>query len=268
VLWAGDTRRKLLVNVEAYGGAVALVTVTAPGARDLPWDESVCAHLGKHRHSGKLGCKVDERAAHLWNLQAPGDWRRLHRKASTRARRAQLRYCEKAGIEPGDPWAIIAREWEFQARGVLHMHAVVPMATPEERAASRAYVDCLRDLGERHAFGFVDRKLEVVPAQRAARYVAKYIAAVDSGSGKITLSETVTHRDVPRHVTYVSRRLTMRTGVTMRSLRRKRYAWWLIGQISDSIDAETSEALARLGGTVASWSDEDVIAELGAVRGP
>src|SRR5947209_19743159 len=66
------------------------------------------------------------------------------------------------------------------------------------------------------------RLLERIPQARAARYLAKYIAAVDPRGGKITLSETVTHPDVPGHLTYVNRRLTSETGCTMRSLRETR----------------------------------------------
>jgi len=59
-LWAGDQRRKLFENLSAYDGEkVVVLAVTAPGAGQLPWDEEHCAGLGNHRHSGKLGCRVD-----------------------------------------------------------------------------------------------------------------------------------------------------------------------------------------------------------------
>jgi hypothetical protein len=86
-----------------------------------------------------------------------------------------------------------------------------------------------------HGFGFVDRGrkrrgegrcLEVIPAQRASRYVAKYLSPLD-GDGKPTLSETVTRPDVPPLVAYVSRSLTGETGMTMRYLRWRRMAYVL-----------------------------------------
>src|SRR5437868_11711106 len=57
-IWAGDQRRKLFVNLQEYGDQVLLGAVTAPGSDELPWDETACAGLGPHRHSGELGCKV------------------------------------------------------------------------------------------------------------------------------------------------------------------------------------------------------------------
>jgi hypothetical protein len=59
-LWAGDQRRKLFENLSAYlGDQVVVLAVTAPGAGELPWDVEHCAGLGAHRHSGKLGCRVE-----------------------------------------------------------------------------------------------------------------------------------------------------------------------------------------------------------------
>jgi hypothetical protein len=211
VLWAGDVRKKLLVNVQAFGGDVALVTITAPGAEVLPWEKS--------------GERLVQRdAARHWNRTARTEWTRLHRKAAQRAGRHAKR--------GGGRWAIVAQSWEFQKRGVLHKHVIVPMATAADIAASHEYVRALDDMRHRHGFGFVDRgrrsgrgpwgrRLGVVPQQRAARYLAKYIAAVEQ-DGKLALSETVTHPEVPGHVVYVSRRLSARTGCTMRSLRLAR----------------------------------------------
>jgi hypothetical protein len=220
-------RRKILANVEAYGGAVALTTVTAPGVdAGLTWDLEKCAHRGEHMHDGKSGCRVRRDAARLWNRLAAREWTRLHRKAYQRGAREAARIGVKA-------WGILARQWEFQARGVLHMHVLLPMGTPGERRCSKAYVDALSEFASRHGFGYVDRgrqsggrgggrELEVLEPGKAARYMAKYIAVVDPRAGKVTLSETVRHRDVPGHVTYVSRRLTSATGITMQSLRRAR----------------------------------------------
>jgi hypothetical protein len=70
--------RSCFANLEVLPGDILLSAVTAPGAGSLPWDERVCAGLGEHEHSGKLGCRVKEAAAARWNREAPGRWRRLH----------------------------------------------------------------------------------------------------------------------------------------------------------------------------------------------
>jgi hypothetical protein len=112
------------------------------------------------------------------------------------------------------------------------------MATPLDRLASQVYANALDELRHQHGFGYVDRgrrskkgsvwrrMLEVVPQQRAARYLAKYVAGVKA-DGRLALSETVAHSDVPGQVVYVSRHLTRRTGCTMRTLRLRRRAWLL-----------------------------------------
>lgn len=213
VLWAGDTRVKILTNVEAYGGDVGLVTATAPGKNVLP-------HV---MVDGRL--VVDRWAARRWNKHAPIGWRKMHRKAAQRAQRFARRH--------DTTWGVVASTWEYQRRGVLHRHVIVPMATTVDRLASRIYVEALHEMSGEHGFGYIDRgrktrkeggmwsrDLEIVPAGRAARYVAKYLAGVKGGM--LELAETVMHEDVPGHVVYVSRHQTRRTRCTMRTLRRKR----------------------------------------------
>ena len=186
LLWAGDARRKLLVNIAEYGGDVTLVTQTAPGADRLP----------------------DARAMTEWNESAPRRWRRLHTLART------------AAVRQGHVVTIVARTWEYQKRGALHVHVVVGVHTAAELAGAHAYVRHLHRLRSGQDFGFVDRHLRRATAEVAARYVAKYLAPIRGG--KLTLSETVLRHDVPPHVMHVSRDLTRRTGVTMRSLRWRR----------------------------------------------
>jgi hypothetical protein len=228
-LWAGDTRKKLLANISAYAGAVTIITITAPGADVLPWDES--------------GRRVRAADRYRWNRTAPKRWRALHRAASQIARRR----CGK--------FSMLARVWQYQGRGVLHVHVVAGVETAREIAAANVYAQALVDLGPRHGFGFVDRgkstngvrHLEVIPALRGARYVAKYLSPL-SADGKPTLSETVTQPDVPPHVVYVSTKLTLQTGVTMRQLRWCRFAYVL------GVDPITGEVLER-GGDVGHQAD-------------
>lgn len=228
--WAMDLRVKALRNAELVGAA-GVVTVTAPGAGVLAWDEEHCRGLGEHAHSGRLGCRVDPALAARWNDQAPGQWRRLNQ----RARQATARYAVKHGAQG---WSMSLRMWEYQSRGVLHVHVVVPMGTPGERLLSQFYADTLVRLAGEHGFGRVHlggkgtsgKRLPAMPAEQAARYLASYIAPYEKGTGKMALTETVHHPQVPGHLLHVSRRLTQESGCTMRSLRRRRYAWQLARQ--------------------------------------
>lgn len=192
---------RLLANVEHYGGSVAIATITAPGRDVLPGPEEM----------------------HRWNSTAAHRWRRMHRAAAQETRR-------RCGRNP----RLLVWTWEYQRRGALHKHAVLGVDTAVELAAAHVYVAALHRLAGQYGFGFVDRGrrtggrrcLEVIPARRAARYVAKYLSPLDS-AGKPTLSETVTRPDVPPLVAYVARSLTSQTGMTMRYLRWRRKAYVL-----------------------------------------
>lgn len=218
-IWAGDVRVKLFSGLKAYGswhggkGTVRMVTITAPGSdAGLTWDEDHCAHLGEHRHSGLLGCRVRPAAAGHFNRYAPSWWTELHRQARQAAKRT-------VSIAP----ELLARVWEHQKRGVLHLHLVVGYSTPAERAAVDAYVQELSARAPRHGFGFVDRKVEVKEPSAAAAYLSSYFVA--GKKGKLSLRETVQSKQMPRSIVYVAPWLSRRSGITMRTLRMRRYAW-------------------------------------------
>lgn len=251
ILWAGDTRVKLLRNIDAYAGDVALITITAPGEDfGLIWDSDTCDHDPERPCSGKNGCRVHPDAAHQWNKAAPGNWSALHKRAQSRARRA----AKRAG---GDGFRLVAKTWEYQRRGVLHLHLVVGMTTPTERLAALVYIAALDELRELYCFGYVDRGPKAPPAHgewtkllkpdrrggrprmprviergRAANYLAKYVAGSKT-DGTLALTETVRHRDVPGHVIYVGRQLTAQTNCTMRTLREHRHAYTLWNRALD-----------------------------------
>ncbi len=247
VLWAGDTRRRILANVEHYDGDVTLVSITAPGVDGVPfwwrqpdgrsWVEVPCWRAWSIPWADRENRVADPTAAAHWNSTAAARWRRLHRAAASRARR-------RHGV-----LSLLGWSWEFQKRGLLHKHVILGVNTPRERAAAQTYAEALNELRHRHGFGFVDRgrkvagqsarHLEVIPAGRAARYVAKYLSPLD-GEGKPTLSETVTRAEVPPLVVYISRTLTGETGVTMRYLRWRRHAWVL------GIDPDTGELVSSM----------------------
>lgn len=222
-LWAGDFRRKKFAALDAYDGLMApkaierpqvmMLTVTAPGvASGLVWDEAVCAHLGAHRHSGELGCRVADAPAAAFNEAAPRWWSELLRVASQATRR-----------ETGSAPYLIDRTWEHQKRGVLHVHLLVGYSTHAERVAARDFHVQLQDRAARYGFGYVDRKRQVKAARQAAAYLSGYY--LGGKGGKVSLRESVLSRSMPRSISYVRPELSQRSGVTMRSLRLRRYLW-------------------------------------------
>lgn len=235
-LWAGDQRRKLFDNLGAFKGLVrvrdahaVMLSVTAPGADQLPWDRGYCAGLGEHRCSGDLGCQVERRAAKAWNKSAAKRWSSLHRRASVATARL---------YGPGALW-MLCRVFERQARGVLHVHPVFAYATPRQRAAVRHYRECVELWAPDYGFGFVGRKLRPQPARGAAAYLSAYFCA--GKKEKLSLRESVLSPDMPRSIVHVSTGLTQATGVTMRELRFRRFVWarygWLASVGGDLVDA-------------------------------
>jgi hypothetical protein len=219
-IWAGDQRRKLFCNLNAYGEQVpsgvkspqVLVSaVTAPGVdRGMAWDEIHCAALGPHQHSGLLGCRVKPGAAEHWNKEAPRLWRLMHGEA--------YRRCVREGLRP---W-LLTRVWELQKRGLLHVHPVLAYSTAAERQAADRYLLHLGELRLKYGFGYVERKKRVREPSAAAAYLSSYFV---SGKGKkLSLEESVRSKAMPRSIIHISVLLTQRSGVTMRALRLRRYA--------------------------------------------
>lgn len=210
-LWLMDTRVRTLAAVQAHAGAVALVTVTAPGVDVLPW--------------APCGTLVDEQAAQAWNRDAPENWSWLHRAAARDARRLAA----DLNVE----WRLLVKAWEYQRRGVLHLHLLVPAETRAALAVSNRYVAALAEGAAAHGFGFVDRgklassgprrssrSLAPVDPHRAAAYVSAYVAS--TGAGKGGVAEVASKQGVPGAVVYCAQALTSVSGVTMRSLRARR----------------------------------------------
>lgn len=220
-IWAGDVRVKIFAALRAYADQVPegfspqvqMLTVTAPGEdAGLTWDEAHCAHLGQHRHSGRLGCRVASAPSAVWNASAPTWWRQLHHEAS----QATLR---QVGHRP----SLLVRPWELQQRGMLHVHPVLGRSVPVERAAATTYQRELAARAARHGFGFVDRKVQLRDPVAAAAYLSSYFVA--GKKGKMTLREAVTSKAMPRSIVYVHPELSQASGITMRSLRLRRFAW-------------------------------------------
>ena len=242
-LWAGDQRRKLFENLGAYeGGSVVVLAVTAPGQDVLPWDEGHCRALGPHVHSGTLDCRVDQYAAAAWNLTASTRWRRLHRRVYQAVRRH--------GVRP----VLLARVFEKQRRGALHVHPVLGYKTPAERHAAHLYARYLSDLAGQYGFGFSERKLTSRSPKRVAAYLSSYF--VTGKKGKLTLQQSVMAADMPRSIIHVSVSLTQETGVTMRELRFRRFVWFISNRAGCPLEQAREIAIRAVAGTLDLTVDE------------
>lgn len=200
-----DQREIIRTNLAAYDegtGLVAFGTLTGPGARLLPWDQRACQGLGPHRCSGDLGCAVSPSYAIAFNLSASKRHATLHRLAAQRVQR-------RCGHRP----VVLVRVWECQRRGVVHAHVVLGAGTELHEEAARHYLRLLHELGPRHGFGFGDGTFRLRESVVAASYCVKRLA------------ETAADPSSPRIIVWVSRRLTDRTGCTVRALRHRRFAY-------------------------------------------
>jgi len=217
--WARDTMRRIRVNLAAYGGLTCVIAVTAPGVEaGLVWDWNECTHAPHVPCSGKLGCRVIERAATAWNEASRRWWRELNRICKQRADRVIRR------LGATTNGGVLLYEWELQKRGVWHLHLVLGMETAVERAWAFAYVGALCEVGQAKGFGFIDRKPLHSPqlAERSARYLSKYLVKWRDDSPEITETVKSAGRTL---LTYVSRPLTAKSGCTMRALRNVRLVW-------------------------------------------
>ena len=235
-LWANDQRRKLFDNLGAYDGSVVVLAVTGPGADQLPWDEKHCRALGPHVHSGPRGCRVDRLKARLWNETAAKCWSDLHRQVYIKVRRR--------GVRP----RLLARVFELQHRGVLHVHPVLGFDTPAERHAAHLYARYLFGLAPRYGFGHTERKLETRSAKRVAAYLSAYF--VTGKRGKLSLQESVMSPEMPRSIVHVSKELTQLTGVTMRELRFRRFVWFLADRLTCPLTEARQIATQATAGTL------------------
>jgi hypothetical protein len=208
-----------------------MCTLTAPGeAVGLVWDRENCTHGADVKCGREHGCRVLPAAAALWNEKSRGYWGELNRVCKLRADRAvkRLGHEYKGGL--------LMYEWELQKRGVWHLHFVLGMETAVEQAWAFEYVKAMRELAPSKLFGFVDAKPLRSPqaAEKAAGYLSKYLAKWnEDGSFEVTETVKVAGRSL---LNYVSRRLTAKSGVTMRVLRQVRIAWaWREGLLPDEV---------------------------------
>lgn len=207
--YLGDRAWCLRENLSLVGVPVRMVTLTAPGADRLPWDREACAWRGAHHCRGRLGCVVEEAAACEWRATLERRWRQLHQAAAARAGRGSS--------------CIIARVWQAQARGVAHVHIVVP-AVP----AGDAYVEPLTELAPLYDFGEEHHGGRVGHPAAVAAYLSGYLSRpgdIPDVPRRRELAELAAI--LPRRQVYISPHLTRRSGATMRIARLVRSLWAL-----------------------------------------
>jgi hypothetical protein len=119
---------------------------------------------------------------------------------------------------------MVCRAQEVQKRGLLHYHPVVQADTPVRRAAVAFYAQELARMAGTHGFGHVDRKIRLLSAKAAAAYLSSYFV---TGKGKkSTLQQSVRHEAMKKGLPlWLTPRLTMKSGITMRELRFRRFLW-------------------------------------------
>lgn len=201
-MWAWALRE----NLSLVRGRTRLVTLTAPGADLLPWDEEHCRWMGPHRHSGPRGCRIQIDAAEAWDADLA---QRYHQLCMAARKRAGIR-------EP----VVCARAWEAQARGAPHCHMVVIV-----NAAGEAFVDALLELAEFYGFGRVhDRGYAAKGGYAHAAYLAKYVTK--RGDDEVARRNSLFEASLlPRQTVWVSPVLTKRSGATMAVARLVRSVW-------------------------------------------
>lgn len=215
-------KRSLAENLTVYGGDVWIVTLTAPGAEDLPCSDD-CAHRGEHLQRAEAGCRVDPARAIPWNRSARRRWSKHYSYIATRLKRE------------GHSNPVLCGVWQLQTRGVLHLHLVLAYGNDTDRAAADRFARLLRERAPMretspatgHRFGYVDARNRgtrstVMEGGRAARYLSKYLAG---NAERSQLAESVTHHKahaIPGRHFFVARWLLSLTGCTMTRLRRVR----------------------------------------------
>ena len=188
-------------NLNLFDGDVALLTVTAPGSDLLPWD----------------GKTVRSEHAWSWNYSLWDRWPKLRDVASRFASR------HVKGVRSG----ILVVVPEMQSRGVLHLHIVLGAESVLERRWAEAFVSSVRKNATLHLFG---RQVDFHRSSWGPvrdRAVASYVSKLGTYLTKsLSLRKLWEGYDLPGRAFYVSRRLTDKTGLTVRMLRRSTSVWF------------------------------------------
>lgn len=231
VIKLGDLRSVARSGVpESMLGLVCLMTLTGPGRRLLPWDASVCRHAPDVVCSGPLGCRVESLPAAAWHSTMPSRW---------------SWFVEYLRRSVGRDLAYF-KVYEWQQRGVLHVHALVRLP---DGVSAKSFARAVRLCSLRWGFGKPDIRWlpvgdvptqlrEGVPAARsprraAAGYVAKYctkgyedlgaVLQLDRSTGALS-SRCIRPWSASRH-----------WGETMRDCKSRRLGFWAGAAASASL---------------------------------
>ncbi len=184
-----------------------MVTLTAPGADVLPWDEEVCRAFGPHTHSGPFGCRIDPEAAWYW-------------RASLESRYHLLLVAARKKARVHEP-VMLARAWEDQQRGAPHCHMVIAVTPAGER-----FADALMELAPRYGFGEIrDKGYASKGAYAHAAYLANYVTKYNERVELDRRAMLCEAQLLPRQSLWVSPMLTRRSGATMEVARLVRSLW-------------------------------------------
>jgi len=143
------------------------------------------------------------------------------------ARMRDLAGKQAAREVPGVTSRLVAWVPELQARGMLHFHLVFEASTLLEKRWAERYCRYLRNHVQEHGFGPQTGKGRW-GRQEVGRYVSKLASYLTKGT---ELREMWEAGDAPGRCFYVSRRLTARTGCTIRQLRLSG-RWWASQRVS------------------------------------
>lgn len=238
---------------------VGLLTLTAPGVGDLPWDTSLCGHLDGEC-SGPAGCRVDADAAAAWHRSVARRWSWF------------MTYLRRAC---GDVQFFKAYEW--QQRGVLHLHVLVRV--PPGVSARRVQA-AVRLFARQWGFGRPDLRwlpagdaeAEIregvkarSPRAAAAGYCAKYVSKGYDSLGDVRMLDVTTGEvDSVRLRPWSASR---EWGDSMATCRLRRRNFWHQGAAgSGTAPAQTGTGAPAPGGRLDPYSSSSTLHSLaGAV---
>ena len=219
----GDLRSVARSGIpDSHEGLVALVTLTGPGKRRLPWDASVCHHAPDVACSGPLGCRVEALPAAAWHATLPRRWSDF------------VTYMRRL---VGDVQFFKVYEW--QQRGVLHVHALVRLPVG---VSAKTFVQSVKLCSLRWDFGKPDVRWlpvgqvptelrEGVPPARSPRAAAAGYAAKYCTKGYEELGAV---RQLDRSTGAISARAirpwsaSREWGETMRDCKARRVSYWAL----------------------------------------
>jgi hypothetical protein len=121
---------------------------------------------------------------------------------------------------------LLVRWWEFQRRGVLHLHLDLPYATLREKQAADLYALRLRQLARSYGFGNAGWIKTMTREKAAGNYAAGY---VKGGGSKLPLREAVKLPGMPRQPVHVANELKAVGLCSMRELRLRRFLYAAFG---------------------------------------